>query len=251
VRAGFELTWSDEFEGPAGADPNPTWWKREVGGHGWGNRELQYYTDRPDNARLAGDGTLEIVAREQAFHGARYTSARLATEGRFEFGHGRFEARIQPPAGRGLWPAFWLLGADFASVGWPACGEIDIMEMRGEEPHVVVNAVHGPGYAGALGLGGSFALEEGSFAGDFHVFAVEVDPGHIAFHVDDQLVRRLGPEALPAGVRWAFDQPFFVILNLAVGGDFLAPPDATTPFPAVMRVDYVRVYRRTSPASAA
>jgi beta-glucanase (GH16 family) len=247
---GWTLSWSDEFEGPAGAPVDATRWTFDVGGGGWGNRELESYTDRPKNARLDGDGALVIDVLREEHTGpdgiARdYTSARLKTQGLFAQTYGRFEARLKLPRGRGIWPAFWMLGTDITSAGWPACGEIDIMEHLGHEPAVAYSNVHGPGYSGAGGLGNSLRLPGGQGFGDgFHVFSVEWEPNVLRFFVDGQLYHTRTPAHLPAGSRWVFDHPFFLILNVAVGGDWPGPPDAATVFPQQMLVDYVRVYRR-------
>jgi beta-glucanase (GH16 family) len=242
-------TWSDEFEGPAGSLVDATKWDFDVGGHGWGNQELQYYTSRSRNAFLNGEGQLVIHALREDFTGPdgvtrAYTSARLKTQGRFQQAYGRFEARLAVPFGQGLWPAFWMLGNDIGSVGWPACGEIDVMENIGREPATVHGTIHGPGYSGAGGLSGSYSLPDAArFADGFQVFAVEWEPAAIRWYVDGRLYHERTPASL-AGRRWAFDHPFFVILNVAVGGSWPGEPDATAVFPQTLRVDYVRVYRR-------
>jgi beta-glucanase (GH16 family) len=246
------LVWSDEFDGPAGALVDATKWVGETGGHGWGNDELQYYTDRARNAHLSGDGALLIVAQRESFAGPagpprEYTSARLKTQRRFEQAYGRFEARIQVPHGQGIWPAFWMLGADIDAAGWPACGEIDVMENIGREPAIVHGTLHGPGYSGAQGPSAAFTLPAGRrFADAAHEFAVEWDrePAAIRWYVDGQLYHTRTPADLPAGARWVFDHPFFLLLNVAVGGRWPGSPDATTELPQTMRVEYVRVYAR-------
>lgn len=241
----FELVWSDEFDGAAGTRPDAKKWTFDVGGSGWGNRQLEYDTDSPDNASLDGDGHLAIVARKQAFDRNQYTSARLKTQGLFTQKYGRMEARLKLPPGRGIWPAFWALGSNFADAGWPACGEIDVMEFKGQEPNVVHGSLHGPGYSGASPITSRFRSSAAErFDADFHVFAVEWDPGRIAFFVDDEAYSIVTAAEVLARGDWAFDQPFFLLLNVAVGGDFVGAPDATTPFPATMQVDWVRVYRR-------
>jgi beta-glucanase (GH16 family) len=248
--AGFSLAWSDEFEGPSGALPDATKWTSETGGGGWGNQELETYTDRARNASLDGEGALAIHALRESFTGADgiardYTSARLKTQGKLEQAYGRFEARLRIPRGQGLWPAFWMLGADIATAGWPRCGEIDVMENIGREPSTVHGAAHGPGYSGGNGIGAPFTLSGGArFADEFHVFAVEWEPAAIRWYVDGTLYQTRTPADLPAGQRWAFDHPFFLLLNVAVGGSWPGSPDATTVFPQTMLVDYVRVYRR-------
>jgi beta-glucanase (GH16 family) len=246
----WTLVWSDEFDGPSGALVDASKWVFDLGGHGWGNQELEYYTDRPRNVSLNGEGALAIQALRETYKGSDgvtrdYTSARIKTQGTFELAYGRFEARIKIPRGQGLWPAFWMLGADINNVGWPTCGEIDIMENIGREPSMVHGTIHGPGYSGGNGIGAHFSLPGGArFADDFHVFAVEWEPTAIRFYVDASLYATRTPADLPGGQRWVYDHPFFLLLNVAVGGSWPGSPDATTVFPQTMLVDYVRVYRK-------
>jgi beta-glucanase (GH16 family) len=242
------LKWSDEFNGPNGSEPDWSKWVSESGGNGWGNRELQYYTHRPQNVRQE-NGNLVIEAISEQFRGPdgvkrNYTSARLKTDGRFSQRYGRFEARIQVPTGKGVWPAFWMLGDDFRTAGWPACGEIDIMEIIGSEPAIIRGSVHGPGYSGTNPLTKAYALPKGEFTNEFHIFAVEWESQELRFYVDGKLYATKTPGDLPPGQRWVFDHPFFIILNLAVGGDLPGNPDESTVFPRRMMVDYVRVYSR-------
>jgi beta-glucanase (GH16 family) len=242
------MTWSAEFNGPDGSPPNPAKWTPEGGGNGWGNNELQSYTSRPKNIHVEG-GNLVIEAFKEEFTGSdgirrHFTSGRLSSQGLFAQKYGRFEARIQIPAGHGVWPAFWLLGDDVSKVGWPACGEIDIMENVGREPRSIRGSLHGPGYYGSTPLTTAYALPQGRFSDGFHLFAVEWEPQVIRFYVDGELYASKTPRDLPSGTRWVFDHPFFVVLNLAVGGDFPGKPDKTTVFPQRMLVDYVRVYTR-------
>jgi beta-glucanase (GH16 family) len=242
------LTWSDEFNGTGGSAPDPAKWVSETGGGGWGNNELEYYTSRPQNAHQ-DKGNLIIEAEKETYTGPDkvtrdYTSARLKTAGLFTQTYGRFEARIKIPYGQGIWPAFWMLGNDISSVGWPTCGEIDIMENVGFEPNKVHGTLHGPGYSGATPITGVYTLPSGRFADDFHVFAIEWEPNSVRFYVDDQLYETRTTADLPPGTRWVFDNPFFVILNVAVGGNWPGSPDASTVFPQQMLVDYVRVYSR-------
>ena len=249
---GWTLAWRDEFDGPAGAAADPARWVADTGGQGWGNQEREYYTAGAENAALDGRGTLVITARAEpagtarrCWYGpCRYTSARLKTKGRFAQAYGRFEARMRLPRGQGIWPAFWMLGDDIDQVGWPRCGEIDVMEHIGREPAVVHGTVHGPGYSGAAGIGGADTLRAGGYADEWHVFAVEWEPREIRWLVDGRHYRRTTPADLPAGARWAFDHPHFLLLNLAVGGGWPGDPDASTAFPQQLLVDYVRVYRR-------
>ncbi len=249
------LIWHDEFDGPAGARPDPQNWTFDIGGHGWGNQEWQYYTDQPENASLDGQGNLVITARVAeeteaqewlCWYGpCRFTSARLLTRGKFEFLYGRVEARIRIPSGQGIWPAFWMLGHNIAETGWPDCGEIDVMENIGREPDTVHGTVHGPGFYGAGGLSSSFSLPGGvRFADDFHLFAVEWEANAIRWYVDGQLYGTVRKNQFPSGYRWVFDHPFFILLNVAVGGLWPGYPDDTTSFPQTMLVDYVRVYQR-------
>ena len=247
-----KLAWSDDFYGPAGAPVDGTKWVAETGGNGWGNQEREYYSSRPENVALDGGGHLVISALSEppnspysCWYGVcRYSSARLKTKDRFVQAYGRFEARIRIPRGQGLWPAFWMLGNNIDAVGWPQCGEIDVMENIGREPAVVHGTVHGPGYSGASGIGGDYRLESGSFADDYHVFSVEWSTIEIRWLVDGREYRRTSSTNLPNGATWVFDHPFFLLLNVAVGGAWPGDPDASTVFPQQMRVDYVRVYRQ-------
>ena len=242
--------WQDEFDGPAGSTFDRTKWTADTGGAGFGNQERQYYTTRTENVALDGDGHLVITARaepasstDKCWYGrCQYTSSRLKTHGLFAQAYGRFEARLRVPHGQGIWPAFWMLGADIDGVGWPRSGEIDIMENIGREPAIVHGTVHGPGYSGANGIGRADTLAHGAFAEDFHVFAIAWQPGEIRWYVDDREYHRLRPADLPQGTRWVFDHPFFLLLNLAVGGSWPGDPDSSTTFPQQLIVDYVRVY---------
>jgi beta-glucanase (GH16 family) len=251
---GWTLAWSDEFDGPNGSGVDGKKWVLETGGGGWGNQELEYYTDRRENASLH-DGNLDIEALAEKYTGPdgiirNYTSARLKTLGRFSQTYGRFEARIKIPYGQGMWPAFWMLGEDIDKVGWPACGEIDIMENIGKEPAMIHGSIHGPGYVGGTGLEAPYTLPgKQRFADAFHLFAIEWEPDSVSFYVDNDLYVRRTPADLKPGWRWVFDKPFFLILNLAVGGDWPGNPDAHTVFPQNMLVDYVRIYRRAEPAN--
>jgi len=253
AQTGWTLAWGDEFNGPADSPVDTTRWTFDVGGGGWGNNELEYYTDSTRNASMDGAGSLRITAiREtlarkvaRCWYGqCQYTSARIKTKVKFEQAYGRFEARLKLPYGQGIWPAFWMLGANIDTVSWPACGEIDIMENIGREPSIVHGTLHGPGYSGASGVGAAYTLSAGRFADDFHTFAVEWEPNVIRWYVDGQLYQTRTPSDLPAGSQWVFDHPFFMLLNVAVGGHWPGSPDATTVFPQTMLVDYVRVYRR-------
>lgn len=247
----WTLTWSDEFDGSTGATPDSTKWSFDIGGGGWGNNELQTYTARAANARVEG-GSLVITALKETFTGPdrikrNYTSARLLTKNKFTQTYGRFEARIKVPYGQGIWPAFWMLGNDLDTAGWPKCGEIDIMEHIGKEPSIVHGTLHGPGYSGAKGVSASYSLPSSQkFTDDYHAFAVEWEPSVIRFYVDGALYKTRTPADLPSGGAWVFNHPFFIILNVAVGGSWPGHPDTTTVFPQLMLVDYVRVYQRAT-----
>ncbi|WP_067975244.1 glycoside hydrolase family 16 protein [Nocardiopsis trehalosi] len=243
------LVWSDEFNAPAGTAPDPAKWTIEVNGDGGGNGELQYYADSRENLAHDGAGNMVITARQgnpagyQCHYGpCQYTSGRMNTSGKFTQAYGRFEARIQIPRGRGVWPAFWMLGDDFGQVGWPNSGEIDIMENVGHEPATVHGSLHGPGYSGGNSVTGSYHHPQGwSFADTFHTFAVDWTPDSITWSVDGVAYQTFTP-ADTRGNPWVYDHPFFLILNVAVGGAWPGPPDGGTAFPQQMRVDYVRVY---------
>jgi beta-glucanase (GH16 family) len=241
--SGFAWTevWADRFDGAAGAPP-AAHWVPDLGAGGWGNEELQTYTT--ENAAHDGEGRLVITAREEARDGATYTSARLTTNGTFAHGAGRFEARARVPAGQGLWPAFWLLGSDFDTVSWPACGELDAMEVRGGEPETVQAAVHGVGFSGGASIFDTYTLAEGTLADDFHTYAVQVDPGRVSFWFDDVRIHDVTAADLPDGAVWPFDKELFLLVNLAVGGVFGGDPDASTVFPAELVVDEIRVLER-------
>jgi len=256
--AGWEPFFADEFDAPAGTPPDWSVWAPELGDGtadgipGWGNDELQAYTDRPENVAHDGEGNLVIRARvsdgdaPECYYGGpcAYTSARLITMDTVEFTYGRVEARMRLPYGQGIWPAFWLLGADVAEVGWPASGEIDVMENVGREPSTVHGTIHGPGYSGGDAIGRPFEVAEGErFADAFHVFALEWEPGALRWYVDGEPYSTVTPADIPTGTAWVYDHPFFLILNVAVGGNWPGYPDDTTTFPQTMAVDYVRVLR--------
>jgi len=246
----WKLAWSDEFNAPNGSVPDPAKWTYDIGGKGWGNKELETYTNRRENVSIE-NGMLVIRALKENYTGPdgiarEYTSARLLTKKLFSQTYGRFEARIKIPYGQGLWPAFWMLGNDIDKPGgWPGCGEIDIMENIGREPGMIHGTVHGPQYFGAKGIGAPYSLSDGRrFADDFHIFALDWEPNQIRFYADGNLYHTVTPASLPAGAKWVYDHPFFIILNVAVGGGWPGNPDATTTFPQTMQVDYVRVYQR-------
>lgn len=244
---GWELVWSDEFDGDT---IDPANWTYDIGGWGWGNGEAQYYTDRPENARVE-NGMLVIEARKEQFEDSYYTSARLLTQGLHAFQYGRIEARIKVPDGVGTWPAFWMLGDNFGrdtedpnQSNWPNVGEIDIMEYVGREPDLVVGTIHGPGYAGAGGLT-RWNRQDYPIADDFHTFAIEWDFDGIRWFYDGELYYDLSRDVV-GDREWVFDQPFFIIVNLALGGTLGGIIPLDTEFPQNMYVDYVRVYQPIS-----
>jgi beta-glucanase (GH16 family) len=251
----WTLTWSDEFSSTDGSPPDPAKWTYDLGGDGWGNFELQSYTARTQNAQIQ-NGNLAITAQRETFTGADgikrdYTSARLKTQAIFEQAYGRFEARIKIPKGQGMWPAFWMLGADIAKNPWPKCGEIDIMENIGSEPGINHASLHGPypgresGLTHNSDLTATYVMPTGQIlADDFHIYAVEWEPGIERFYFDSDNYATFTQSQWPTGGQWGFDHPFFIILNVAVGGAWPGKPDTTTQFPQKMLVDYVRVYSK-------
>jgi len=244
-----QLAWSDEFDGPQDAPVDPRRWSHEVGG-AWGDQELESYTDRPANSYQDGRGHLVIAARAERFTGADsitrdYTSARISTRDRYSFRYGMFEARMQTPVGKGVWPAFWALGTDIDRSGWPRCGEIDAMESLGHEPRKASGTIHGPrsgrgarpDYASGYSVVHASPLSQG-----FHTYGVQWLPGSIEFSFDGRPYGSVTAADLPAGSLWPFDHPFYLVLNVAVGGRLPGRPDGTR-FPQALRVDYVRVFR--------
>ncbi|MGI5290529.1 discoidin domain-containing protein [Nonomuraea polychroma] len=250
------LVWSDEFNGAAGSKPDPAKWRADPGTGP--NNELEYYTNH-DNASMDGQGHLVMEARRQATPGSacppdpltgsttcQYTSARMNTGTKFHFTYGRVEARIKVPKGNGLWPAFWMMGADFLTGRpWPYNGEIDILEVLGKDVKTSYSTIHAPAYNGGGGIGSPYKLPDGAdFSDDFHVWAANWDSKGIVYTLDGRTVFTISKEQVEqTRGPWIFDHPFYIILNLAVGGDWPGPPDASTPFPSRMIVDYVRVYQ--------
>jgi beta-glucanase (GH16 family) len=240
----WKLVWSDEFDGPAGTPPDPNKWTPQVGGGGWGNQQLEYDTSN-QNASQDGHGNLVLEAIQgnpagfQCWYGpCLYTSAHISTSGHFSFTYGRIEASIKIPYGQGMWPTFWLLGNNYTTVGWPACGEIDIMENIGQESATIHGTAHGPGEAS----GGSYSLKQGKFADSFHIFALQWDPDYLYFMVDGVIYHTVDRSSLPNQEDWVYGHPFSIILNLAVGGVWPGSPNSTTVFPQKMYISYVRVY---------
>lgn len=239
----WKLVWNDEFDGPAGTPPDPAKWTPAVGGGGWGNQQLDYDTNN-QNAYQDGQGNLVIEARKgnptnyQCWYGqCQYTSGQITTDKHFSFTYGRLEARIKVPAGQGLWSAFWLLGDNCATVGWPTCGEIDVMENIGREANIIYGTVHGPGY-----FSGISQLKQGAFSDDFHVFALQWDPTHLYFFMDGVNYATLNRSSIANQAQWVYNHPFHIILNVSVGGTWPGSPNATTSFPQKMTISYVRVY---------
>ena len=243
----YQLVWSDEFDSVAGASPDATKWSFDLGGGGWGNNEYEVYTNSPATASTDGNGTLAIktsLPKWVTDHWENIYSARINTKGKFEQAYGRFEARIKTPYGSGMWPAFWLLGANKDTIGWPQCGEIDIMELNGSKSSIINGSLHGPGYSHGAAITKSFALANARYNADFHVFAIEWGKDYIDYFVDNVLYQEITPTNVLGKGDWVFnDHPFYILLNIAVGGDYVTSPTQQTPFPQTMLVDYVRVYK--------
>jgi beta-glucanase (GH16 family) len=236
-------SFADDFDGPAGSGVDGAKWVHETGDN-VNNHERQWYTDGTANAALDGQGHLVITAKKEnsghnCWYGTcEYTSARLNTSGKFATTFGHVEARMKLPRGQGMWPAFWMLGTDIGSAGWPGCGEIDVMENVGFEPTTVHGTIHGPGYSGSGGIGAPYSGP--NFSDDFHTYAVDWSADRIVWSVDGHAYQTRTPADV-GGHAWAFNHPFFVILNLAVGGYWPGDPDGSTQFPQQLVVDYVHV----------
>jgi beta-glucanase (GH16 family) len=242
------LVWSDEFNGPAGGVPNPDNWQMIVDCN-HGDNELEYYTARSDNVGVSGQGCLALTALHEPYdengYARDFTSGEVRSIGKFATTYGSIQARIKLPAGQGLWPAFWACGDDQGQVGWPQCGEIDIMENLGQDPFTIYGSVHGPttpasaaGYYLTTVEHSTVSLSQG-----FHVYGVEWSPNRVQLTLDGVPYVTYTPSSLLPSQEWVFDKPFYLILNLAVGGRWPGPPNASTKFPAVMLVDWVRVCR--------
>lgn len=232
VNVVLSLVWSDEFDTPGAPDASK--WGYDLGAGGWGNNELQYYTNRTDNAVVSG-GTLKIILKAESFSGSPYTSARLLSRGKYSFKYGRVEARAKLPAGGGTWPAIWMLGDNFSSAGWPACGEIDIMEHVGNQLNKIYGTLHYPGRSGGNADGGTIMISNATT--DFHKYTMEWNAGSIRFFVDDQPFHNyVNTSSSP------FNQNFFLILNVAMGGNFGGTVDPAFTSGA-MEIDYIRVYQ--------
>jgi beta-glucanase (GH16 family) len=250
----WNLVWSDEFNDPTGTPPNPANWIYEIGDvtpdgkNGWGNEELQYYTDDPANSSTDGNGNLVITLREadgslECYYGTcEYTSARLLTQHRKEFAYGRIESRLLVPDGAdGLWPAFWSLGSDIVRNPWPGSGEIDYMEYVSRIPNEIFGTIHGPGYSGGASFGDTYDFGAPVY-NDYHTFAVEWEPNEIRWYVDDILYHTATPADV-APNEWVFDKPFFMLLNFAIGGNFGGSVSPDLVFPQEYLIDYVRLYQ--------
>jgi uncharacterized protein (TIGR03437 family) len=262
--AGWKLVWSDEFNAAAGTPPDTHNWNYDLGNNnGWGNGELESYTSSPNNVFQDGKGNLVIRAIRDA--AGNYTSTRLQTGSPnanthttdLSWQYGRIEARMKLPFGQGVWPAFWMLGENFGTVGWPSCGELDIMENFGaKQNNASVNngTAHGPGYSGGSGIGKTYTLPLGQkVADDYHVYSIEWSQDSVVWMVDGVQFHKITPASLPAGRQWVFNAPFFILINLAIGGPttFLGTPDKTAPFaPQDMLIDFVRVYQQTPVAAS-
>jgi beta-glucanase (GH16 family) len=234
---GYTLVWQDEFSG-SGIDPAN--WKHELGASGWGNNELENYTARPDNS-FVSNGRLVIEAKKENYNGSEYTSARMITQGLREFKYGRIDIRAKLPTGQGIWPALWMLGNNIGTVGWPKCGEIDIMEIVGHEPATLHGTVHWDNGGSYANYGKSTKLSSGTFADEYHVFSIVWDSQYIKWLLDDVQFNVI--DITPAGLS-EFQNEFFLIFNVAVGGNWPGNPNSSTVFPQQMRVDYVRVFQQ-------
>jgi beta-glucanase (GH16 family) len=244
------LVWQDDFNTDGEVDATKWSYNEGTGSNGWGNNELQNYTKRAENIQVK-DGMLHITAKKESYQGSGYTSARILTKGLYEQKFGRIEARIKLPYGKGYWPAFWMLGAnlqegtetpdDPSTVFWPLAGEIDIMEYLGNKPTTILGSVHGPGYSGGEAVSKSYTLMNDRFDIGFHVFGIEWGENYINYYVDNVLYNQITPADVSG--EWVFNKPFFIILNMAIGGNLPGSPNAETAFPQTMIVDYVKVYQ--------
>ncbi|HEX4654273.1 MAG TPA: family 16 glycosylhydrolase [Mycobacteriales bacterium] len=239
---------SDDFTGAAGTSPDSSRWGLATGGNGWGNNELESYTNRPSNAGLDGAGNLDIVGKKETYTGGdgitrNYTSARLTTVNTFSFQYGTAVARMRIPGGQGLWPAFWGLGTNQKTVGWPLCGEMDIMENHGDQLSTVHATVHAAlqGATTQQWNSSTQTTTASPLSSDFHTYGMVWGPNAMAMTLDGQTYFSLSSADLSPTSLWNFNHPFFLLLNLAIGGNTPGAPDSTTPFPAVMAVDYVHV----------
>ena len=238
---GYEKVWQDEF---SGTTLDASSWGFDVGGSGWGNNELQYYTNnRPENIYL-DNGKLVIQAKKESFSGREYTSSRILTKGKREFTFGRIDIRAKLPVAKGLWPALWMLGKKIDQTSWPACGEIDIMELVGLNANKVFGTMHwGASTATHQSFGTNYALPSGTYADKFHVYSIVWELDKIEIFMDDISYVKFDKSKVGAAA-YPFNEPFFFIFNVAVGGDWPGSPDASTAFPQQMVVEYVRVFKK-------
>ncbi len=235
---GKSLVWSDEFDAVALDNSS---WKYESGGNGWGNNELQYYTNSVKNSFIS-DGHLVLEARRETVGSNNYSSARIISKDKKTFTYGRIDMRAKLPKGQGIWPALWMLGNNISQLNWPACGEIDIMELLGHEPNKSYGTIHwGPAGGGSTHIGANYSLSSGDFSTSFHVFSFLWETDKLTFYVDD--VPYFSATKAQVNGDYPFDKPFFFIMNIAVGGNWPGNPDATTIFPQHMIVDFVRVFQ--------
>ncbi|GAB6024787.1 hypothetical protein CHUAL_009910 [Chamberlinius hualienensis] len=252
-----DLIWADEFDGSAGTAPSNDNWRFDLGDgtdagiSGWGNAELQLYTNSTENCALDGSGNLVITAakmstKQRCYYGpCSYTSARLVSKTTPLYG--RIEARIKIPSGSGVWPAFWMIGDDFDQVGWPKSGTIDIMQIKGSQPNKNLGGVHGPKYSGGEKISSMYELTLGdTFDADFHMFTLEWQPTCLVLMVDNDVYFTLSRDDIPLGAEWVFDKPYRIMLNLAVGGNFDGFPKVDEPFPKQLVVDYIRHFGETT-----
>jgi beta-glucanase (GH16 family) len=237
-KPGCRVVWSDEFDGPAGTQPDPAKWNMIDTCKPY-NGEIECYTSRPKNVSLDGDGHLLLTADRESFGGRDFTSGRIDTKGKFEHAYGRWEARIKIPVGKGLWPAYWMLGNDIDTAPWPKCGEIDVIENRGTEPNTLYSVMHGPNHSGVGRLGTGYTLPA-NVGADFHVAAAEWEENVVRIFLDDVLRTTVTSQDSGAA-NWVWNHPFFLVLNVAIGGGFAGNVDPATAFPTSMVVDYVRV----------
>ncbi len=236
--AGYNLAWADEFSTNS---INAANWTFETGGGGWGNNELENYTDRTQNA-FASQGNLIIEARPEVYNGNQYTSARMITKNKQVFKYGRVDIRAKLPSTKGIWPALWMLGNNIDQVSWPSCGEIDILELLGQEPNRIYGTIHwGSNLATHASKGTNYLLPSGSFDQQFHVYSMIWAENSIKILVDDQ--EYLSATNVDVSGTYPFNNNFFFIFNIAVGGNWPGSPDATTTFPQRMIVDYIRVFQ--------
>lgn len=238
----WKLVWNDEFDGPNGTAVDSSKWKSETGNNGgWGNAELEYYTDSVNNC-YQENGNLIIKAIKEEKEGYDYTSARIITQGKFDFKYGKIEMKAKLPRGNGIWPAFWMLGSSFDTAGWPKCGEIDIMEHIGKMPSKVHGTLHAMGYSGNAGITDSIKSKT-SLYDNYHTYTLEWNEKGLKWYFDGKRYHEVDKEEIDSGI-WPFDDKFFILLNLAVGGYWPGYPDESSQFPQTYTIDYVRVYQQ-------